>query len=140
MTLPFKLPVRCDDGLHLFGDDTELIAELVSATPEKVTAIVERINTPRRIYIATETWPEVVGEQDEEENVEDILWSGHPYLSLEAAQSSIAEDIKAVAMDHHVAAPTRVNWKEEVYKGLGPKRAWSTRFSGFVYLIREYEL
>lgn len=93
-----------------------------------------------KVYIATQAWMEVVGQQDEEENVNDILWAGYPYLSLEAAQASVEEDIKAVAMDRHIAAPARVRWKEKVHKGLGPKRAWSTRFSGTDYLIREYEL
>lgn len=138
MTLPFKLPVHCDDVVHLYAADDELIAKLDVATPAEVDAIVERINAPRHIYIVTEALPELIADQCEDNNVNDILWTGHPYLTLEEAERSVVGDVAFHAAKAGEKSPL-VTWRWSKPKN-GPTGVWKATAFNVKYMIREYKL
>jgi hypothetical protein len=78
-----------------------------------------------KFYWATEANQFLVDDQDTGENVADILWTGHPYPALEAAQASCK----------FVTA-----WEEVRNRGVGTGRAWKGQNGDTEFLIREYEL
>lgn len=87
-----------------------------------------------KIYIATCATECLIYDQSIEETVQDILWAGHPYPSLEEAKQSCQDFVDNMWGDED--SPT-LQW---TIKGDIDISAWGAECEEHTFLIREYEV